>query len=83
MDPLEQAIGWLNRTARGEVDGVPADVVSYTIVISGLSRNGRLGDAMRWLDRMVGAGVRPDAMCYNTLVAGYAISVRWGVLYRH
>ena len=36
MDPLEQAIGWLNRTARGEVDGVPADVVSYTIVISGL-----------------------------------------------
>ena len=42
---VQQAMGWLNRTIRGEFDGVSADVVSYTILISALSRRGRLAAA--------------------------------------
>ncbi|KAL3903492.1 MAG: hypothetical protein SGPRY_011654, partial [Prymnesium sp.] len=74
---VQQAVAWLNRTRRGEFPEAPADVVSYTIVISALSRSGKLPDARRWLDIMIASGVKPDLLCYNTLVVGMAGSCRW------
>jgi len=74
---VQQAMGWLNRTIRGEFEGVSADVVSYTILISALSRRGRLAAASRLLERMGEAGVQADVMCYNTLISGAASGQRW------
>ena len=72
MDPLD-GVGWPTAPPAG--GRRCAGGCGLVHIVISVSRNGRLGDAMRWLDRMVGGG-ETDAMCYNTLVAGYAISVR-------
>lgn len=52
-------------------------MVSYTVVISALSRSGRLSEAKLWLERMVESGVRPDIRCFNTLITGLASNLDW------
>ena len=49
-----------------------ADLVSYTLVLSALSRGGDFTRADEWLGRMREAGLSPDTPCYNGLIRGYA-----------
>ena len=57
-------------------------MVSYTIVISALSKRGRLAAASKLLDRMDASGVQPDVMCFNTLISGAASAQKWDLVER-
>lgn len=47
--------------------GLVPNVVTYTAVISGLSKEGRSGEALRLYNQMIEAGVIPDAAAYSAL----------------
>jgi pentatricopeptide repeat protein len=51
-------------------EGIAPDVVMYTIMIRGLSDEGRVGEAVRMLDEMTKIGLTPDARCYNAIIKG-------------
>ena len=87
---LHQARALIRRMERGEagregdaVSESAPDVVSYTILISGLARRGKLNEAARWLEHMrTNTTVVPDATTFNTMVAGYASRGMWAAVTR-
>ncbi|PNT61164.1 hypothetical protein BRADI_5g11010v3 [Brachypodium distachyon] len=53
-------------------DGVcMPNVVTYTSVISGYCKSGRMEDAMAVYNDMIGCGTTPNAVTYNVLINGY------------
>ncbi|XP_062184854.1 LOW QUALITY PROTEIN: pentatricopeptide repeat-containing protein At2g06000-like [Phragmites australis] len=57
---------------RLQKDGVcMPNVVTYTSVISGYCKAGRMEDAMAVYNDMVGSGTAPNAVTYNVLINGY------------
>uniref|UniRef100_A0A453R9P5 Pentacotripeptide-repeat region of PRORP domain-containing protein n=1 Tax=Aegilops tauschii subsp. strangulata TaxID=200361 RepID=A0A453R9P5_AEGTS len=57
---------------------VRPDAVTYGILVNGLCKSGRVGDALRMLDGMSGSDsdVRPDVVTVNTVVNGLCKSGR-------
>ncbi|XLS88133.1 hypothetical protein HN51_038299 [Arachis hypogaea] len=51
--------------------GIVPDVTLYAIMIRGLSEEGRVGEAAKMLDEVIGMGLVPDAYCYNALIKGF------------
>ncbi|CDK26848.1 unnamed protein product [Kuraishia capsulata CBS 1993] len=49
---------------------------TYTSVISGFSKNGRLDDAKRYFDEAVSKGVNPNTPLFNILIEGFAKAKR-------
>ena len=50
------------------IDGVEANVVSYSTVISGCAKQGDKASAERWLTKMLDSGIEADGICYNSVI---------------
>jgi len=59
-----------NVSQKKQSESIEPDVVLYTILIRGLSREGRVGEAGKMLGEMTQRGLVPDVVCYNEIIKG-------------
>ena len=59
-----------NVSQKKQSESIVPDVVLYTILIRGLSSEGRVGEAAKMLGEMIQIGLVPDAVCYNEIIKG-------------
>ncbi|KAI8875972.1 hypothetical protein K501DRAFT_289135 [Backusella circina FSU 941] len=67
-DRLNKAIQKLRQM---EKEHLKPDVISYTMIIKGYSKQSDMERAKKWLGRMQVEGVKPDVHTYTTLIDGY------------
>jgi pentatricopeptide repeat protein len=63
---LDDAVELFNEVRQ---KGLPLNVVTYTAIISGLSKEGRSEEAFKLYDEMTEAGLTPDDRVYTSLVS--------------
>ncbi|KAJ0983812.1 hypothetical protein J5N97_002168 [Dioscorea zingiberensis] len=57
---------------RVQVDGLCLpNVITYTSLISGYCKLGKMKDALEVFDEMIGFGIKPNRVTYNVLIDGY------------
>ncbi|KAK9140811.1 hypothetical protein Scep_010492 [Stephania cephalantha] len=59
---------WHNLMSDGSI---APDCILYTIMMKGLTMEGKVEDAVKLLSEMVSRGIVPDTFCYNTLIKGF------------
>eukprot|EP00466_Bigelowiella_natans_P018783 jgi/Bigna1/143362/aug1.78_g18070 len=73
--PKSKTVGKLIESAveaeKGNID--PPDVVSYGAIINGYQRRGDLAMALKWMEKMIVAGVAPDSRVYCSIGQIYAM----------
>ncbi|KAK9140812.1 hypothetical protein Scep_010493 [Stephania cephalantha] len=50
---------------------IAPDCILYTIMMKGLTMEGKVEDAVKLLSEMASTGIVPDTFCYNTLIKGF------------
>ncbi|KAK9140823.1 hypothetical protein Scep_010504 [Stephania cephalantha] len=59
---------WHNLMSDGSI---APDCILYTIMMKGLTMEGKVEDAVKLLSEMASRGIVPDTFCYNTLIKGF------------